>query len=90
MPTIDDDEEKTSPETPDALQAYRTVSGAYRIPAAELDRVFKALVEAQIRVLQERVAVLEAEVAALRATSHRPVARLEVVERTGSDPRVEP
>jgi hypothetical protein len=96
------DEEPTQPGTPRAVRLARTKSGAYEIPPAELDdlirklkldEVARRLFEAQIRVLQERLAVVEADLAALRAEIHMkppPAVKVEEVRLRLDDPRREP
>jgi hypothetical protein len=59
----DQDDEPTRPETPDALRLRRRPSGTFEVPRDLLDQ----LVDAKIRVLQERMAVVEARLAVFEA-----------------------
>jgi hypothetical protein len=87
----DENEVPTRPATPNALEAYRTKSGQYRMPAD----VAEYLIDARFHALEERIAELRAEVAALTALVKAPreaaraLARLEEVCLDGGDPRVE-
>lgn len=88
---MSDSDRPTEPATPKALEQYRTKSGQYRMPAD----VAEYLIDARFHVLEERIAELRAEVAALTALFKAPreaaraLARLEEVVLDGGDPRVE-
>lgn len=69
---VDRDEEPTRPGTPEALRARRTPSGSFELPRELIDR----LVDAKIHVLQERLAVIEADLAQEKA--HRRMLEREV------------
>lgn len=83
------DEQPTSPGTPAAIRLRKTASGAFEMPR----EVAETLVAAQIKVLQDRVAVLEAELAAVRAQLRGPTKLTLATEERGElppDPRAEP